>query len=49
MKNEKELIAIINKMCKESLSPELFEKWEEVKKALETNRKSLTNSATQIK
>lgn len=39
--NEKDLLAIINKMCEESLSPELFEKWEEVKTQLEINRQKL--------
>lgn len=44
MKNEKEIIALINQMCEESLSPELFEKWEEVKSQLEVNRRNLALS-----
>ena len=39
--NEKDLVALINQMCEESLSPELFEKWEDVKSQLEINRQKL--------
>ena len=39
--NEKEIIEKMQAMCVESLSPELFEQWEEVKKMLEANRKNL--------
>lgn len=38
---EIEILSQINKMCIESLSPEVFEKWEEVKIALKLTRKNL--------
>lgn len=38
---EKFIIGLINQMCEESLSPILFEKWEEVKSQLEINRQKL--------
>jgi len=38
---EREIIDQVNKMCIESLSPEVFEKWEEVKRNLESVRKNL--------
>ena len=38
---EKEIIKSMQKMCEESLSPEVFDKWEEVKKNLERTRKNL--------
>lgn len=38
---EKEIIAKMQSMCEESLSPDTFEKWEEVKKWLESTRKNL--------
>lgn len=41
VKSEKELMKIIQKMCEESLSPENFEKWEAIKKALFATRKDL--------
>lgn len=41
---EREIVARINEMCIESLSPDVFEKWEEVKKSLESTRKNLTNN-----
>ena len=39
---EREILNQINKMCIESLSPQVFEKWEEVKKGLELSRKDLS-------
>lgn len=38
---EKEIIAKMQSMCEESLSPDTFWKWEEVKKWLEATRKDL--------
>ena len=38
---EKEIIEKMQGMCEESLSPDVFEKWEEVKKWLLKNRKNL--------
>lgn len=39
---EREIVLRMNEMCIESLSPDVFEKWEEVKKALELVRKDLS-------
>jgi len=36
--NEKELIAKVNEMCEQSLSPDAFEIWETVKANLEEAR-----------
>jgi len=38
---ERAIIKVVNVWCIESLSPEVFEKWEEVKKNLELVRKAL--------
>lgn len=38
---ERQIIKKVHEMCIESLSPEVFEKWEEVKKNLEKTRKNL--------
>ena len=38
---EKEIIEKMQNMCEESLSPDVFEKWEEVQKALQLVRKEL--------
>jgi len=38
---ERFILDLTNQMCEESLSPELFEKWEEVKNSLSNNRKGL--------
>ena len=38
---EKEIIERMNEMCEESLSPEVFEKWIDVKQWLESTRKNL--------
>ncbi len=38
---EKEIIEKINAMCEESLAPDVFEKWLEVKRWLEKTRKKL--------
>ena len=38
---EREIIQAINNMCVESLSPEVFDKWEEVKFNLQLTRKDL--------
>lgn len=38
---EQNTIDTINEMCIESLSPDLFEKWEEIKNSLESNRSAL--------
>lgn len=40
---EKEILNAVNEMCVESLSPDTFEKWEEVKKALAMVRKNIIN------
>lgn len=40
-KTEKFTIDLIQDMCEESLSPETFEKWEQVKTMLFKNRKQL--------
>lgn len=40
---EQEILKEVNEMCIESLSPEVFEQWENVKKWLINNRKNLTN------
>lgn len=39
--NDKELIKSVNQMCVESLSPEKYELWLQVKSALESVRKNL--------
>ena len=39
--NEPELLERINTMCEESLSPEVFEKWQSVKEHLKSTRKNL--------
>lgn len=41
IKSEQEVIDRTNEMCEESLSPELFEKWEEILFELKLNRKKL--------
>ena len=41
--NDETAMLIMQGMCEESLSPELFEKWEEVKTSLESTRKNLKN------
>ena len=41
--NELNTFNHINEMCIESLSPETFEKWEDVKKELNLNRSILKN------
>ncbi len=38
---EKEIIKEMQRMCEESLNPDAFEKWQEVKNCLETTRKDL--------
>jgi hypothetical protein len=38
---EQEILNAMEKMCEESLSPEMFDKWEEVKNQLIENRKDL--------
>ena len=38
---EKEIIELIQKMCEESLPPNVFEQWENVKYWLIKNRKEL--------
>jgi hypothetical protein len=38
---EKEIIAKIQVMCEQSLSPSLFEKWIEIKESLENTRENL--------
>lgn len=45
---EKSAVEKIQKMCEESLSPEIFEKWEDVKYWLIKNRKSLNKETTDI-
>lgn len=39
--NEKKIINDMNSMCVESLNPESFKKWEQVKLELESNRVAL--------
>ena len=39
--NEKEMVKRFNAICLESLDPETFEKWEDVKKVLYAIRKAL--------
>ncbi len=39
--SELKILDLIDKMCIESLSPEVFEKWEAVKEQLKVNRKLL--------
>ena len=41
-RNEKEIIETMQNMCEESLPPDAFEKWDDVRKILENNRKALT-------
>lgn len=43
--SEKEILEATNEMCIESLSPENFEKWEDVKAALKLVRKGLAQDA----
>lgn len=38
---EQEILKEVNEMCVESLDPEVFEQWENVKKWLINNRKNL--------
>lgn len=38
---EKHAIDFVNEICLESLSPELFEKWDEIKNALKANKPEL--------
>ena len=40
-KTEPYTIALMNDMCEESLSPEVFKKWESVRSLLENNRTQL--------
>ena len=39
--SEKEILDIMNKMCIETLPPDIHDKWEEVKHWLEKTRKAL--------
>ncbi len=39
--SEPEILDLMDKMCIESLSPDVFEKWEAVKDQLKANRKLL--------
>lgn len=41
---EQELIVEMQRMCEESLDPKRFEKWEDVKAALQRNRQALKTS-----
>jgi hypothetical protein len=41
---ENNTVAIVNEMCIESLSPDLFEKWEEIKNSLKANRSALKDN-----
>lgn len=38
---EREILRVMNLMCEQSLSPDEFEKWDQVKKALTETRKNL--------
>ena len=38
--SEQEMLESVDNMCAESLSPELYEKWEEVSAMLRNNRKA---------
>jgi len=40
-RGELDALDFVNEMCLESLDPETFEKWEEVKKVLKSNRSLL--------
>lgn len=44
---ETEIIKKVNEMCIESLSPDMFEKWEDVKERLEVTRKDLKNNLSE--
>lgn len=39
--SEKQVLSHVNKMCEQSLPPELFEKWVEVQGMLHVTRKAL--------
>lgn len=47
--NEEQIVSKINEMCIESLSPDVFEKWEEVKSQLESIRKDLKQNPVKEK
>ncbi len=44
--NEENIMYYINRMCEESLPPDLFEKWENIKTELRLNRKKLVASSS---
>ena len=41
-RTEQEIIETMQNMCEESLPPDAFEKWDDIRKMLENNRKALT-------